>query len=162
MFSDKDKVDVAQWILERNLEWVSSADVKVGVVIAIDTAMLGGLAAVFGAAEVKTNVAVFFAIFAALLEAIAIFSAGMCVVPILKGPDKHLVFFGKIASLKSGVYAEKFKSSSEVDFLDDILAQIHRNAEIALQKHQWVNIAMRWSFLSMPFWVAGVALLAAA
>lgn len=42
MSSDKERLQTAQWVLERNLAWIAAAEVKVGVIVAIDTAMLGG------------------------------------------------------------------------------------------------------------------------
>lgn len=40
-------------MLERNLAWIATADVKVGVIVAIDTGMLGGLCAAFSASNAK-------------------------------------------------------------------------------------------------------------
>lgn len=40
--TDDERLKAAQWVLERNLAWVAAAEVKVGVIVAIDTAMLGG------------------------------------------------------------------------------------------------------------------------
>lgn len=46
-----ESLQTAQWVLERNLGWIAAAETKVGVVVAIDTAMLGGLGAAFSGAE---------------------------------------------------------------------------------------------------------------
>jgi hypothetical protein len=43
--------------------------------------------------------------------------------------------------------------------LDDWAGQIHRNAEIAKKKFNWVTLAMRWSFLGLPAWAAAIAVL---
>jgi hypothetical protein len=44
---DKQRLEFAKWLFERTLGWIATADVKVGVAMALDTAMLGGLAAAF-------------------------------------------------------------------------------------------------------------------
>ncbi len=44
MASDPEKLAHARWVLERNLHWIAAAEVKVGIVIAIDTGLLGALA----------------------------------------------------------------------------------------------------------------------
>jgi hypothetical protein len=49
------RMQFAQWVLERNLEWVSAADVKAGTIFAIDAAMLGALAAFFQAADANAR-----------------------------------------------------------------------------------------------------------
>jgi len=48
---EKERIITAQWVLERNLAWIAAAEVKVGVVVAINTAMLGGLGASYGAVD---------------------------------------------------------------------------------------------------------------
>lgn len=36
---NEERLQIAQWILERNLAWIAAAEVKVGVIVAIDVAM---------------------------------------------------------------------------------------------------------------------------
>ncbi|WP_233099873.1 hypothetical protein, partial [Acidovorax sp. IB03] len=43
MSTENERLQTAQWVLERNLGWIAAAEVKVGVIVAIDTAMLGGV-----------------------------------------------------------------------------------------------------------------------
>ncbi|NBW25505.1 MAG: hypothetical protein EBR89_08800 [Betaproteobacteria bacterium] len=45
----QEKLGTAQWVLERQLEWVSNSEVKAGFITTIDIAMLGGLAVAFTA-----------------------------------------------------------------------------------------------------------------
>lgn len=42
-----ERLKFAQWVLERNLSWIAASDVKTGVVVAVDTAMLAGLVTAF-------------------------------------------------------------------------------------------------------------------
>ncbi len=51
----KDRLAIAQWVLERHLAWIAAAEVKVGVIVALDTALLGGLAAAFGVSEISAR-----------------------------------------------------------------------------------------------------------
>ena len=51
MSTENERLQTAQWVLERNLGWIAAAEVKVGAIVAIDTAMLGGLGAAFSTAE---------------------------------------------------------------------------------------------------------------
>jgi hypothetical protein len=41
MTDDGERIEAAKWLFERTLGWIATADVKVGVALALDTAMLG-------------------------------------------------------------------------------------------------------------------------
>jgi hypothetical protein len=156
-----ERLQTAQWVLERNLGWIAAAEVKVGVIVAIDTAMLGGLGAAFSTAEVtmRTHWAVLFTLAAAVLLAVGLWSAAMAVLPRVTGPLKSLLFFGRIGSCAGVAYVNNFKSASLEDLLDDWTAQIHRNAQIACDKFQWVRRGTLWSFLAILPWFAAIVTL---
>lgn len=159
MSNDKERLATAQWVLERNLGWIAAAEIKVGIIIALDTAMLAGLAAVFGAALVKTTWSLLCASVAACTLIIGLFCAAKSVMPCVTGPNASLLFFGRIAELDVADYTEKFRDATEADLLRDWTEQIYRNAQIACQKHSWVIKAMGWSFFSALPWSVAIALL---
>jgi len=162
MSVDRDRLQVAQWVLERNLAWIAAAEVKVGVIVAIDTAMLGGLGATFSGADggIRTAWAWLFTIIAAIALGAGLMCAAMAVLPRVTGPEKSLLFFGRIGPCADAEYIEKFKAATDAELLNDWTAQIHRNAEIACDKFAWVRKGMWWSFLSvLPWFSAIIALL---
>ncbi|WP_310445993.1 Pycsar system effector family protein [Thiobacillus sp.] len=161
MTNDLERLKVAQWILERNLGWIAAAEIKVGVIVALDTAMLGVLATSFSSllpAE-RTAWANLFMFLAAITIVVAIICAAMSVLPRVNGPKKSLLFFGRIAQLHHPNYVANFRAATESELLEDCLAQIHRNAEIARDKFMWVGRSMKWSFLSLAPWVTALSLL---
>lgn len=161
MNADKERLQVAQWVLERNLGWIAAAEVKVGVIVAIDTAMLGGLGTAFSAVDSssRTSWAWLFAIGAAIALAGGLFCAAMAVLPRVDGPAKSLVFFGRIGPCADAEYIENFKSATDAELLRDWTAQIHRNAQIACDKFAWVRKSMWWSFLSVLSWFPAITTL---
>lgn len=162
MNSDKERLQVAQWVLERNLAWITAAEVKVGVIVAIDTAMLGGLGAAFSASDaaVRTAWAYVWVVGATVALAGGLFCAAMAVLPRVNGPAKSLVFFGRIGKLDEAGYVEQFKKAADGQLLEDWAAQIHRNGQIACEKFAWVRTSMFWSFLSvLPWFLAIIVLL---
>jgi hypothetical protein len=161
MSSDKERLQTAQWVLERNLAWIAAAEVKVGVIVAIDTAMLGGLGATFSAADgvARTPWAWLFAIGAAISLGSALFCAAKAVLPRVSGPAKSLLFFGRVGPCADVDYVESFKKATDTEFLEDWTAQIHRNAQIACDKFSWVRNSMWWSFLSVMPWFAAIVTL---
>jgi Family of unknown function (DUF5706) len=155
------RLTTAQWVLERNLAWIAAADVKVGVIVAINTALLGGLAAAFASSDTAARVAwtYFFTLTAAGSAVIGLFCSAMAVLPRTTGPKDSLLFFGPIAARDAAAYGEKFSKATEEELLADWTNQIHRNAEIARDKYTWVRRSMYWSFLAAAPWILSIALL---
>lgn len=161
MSSDKERLLIAQWVLERNFSWIAAAEVKVGVIVAIDTALLGSLGAAFSSSDaaVRTAWAYVWTIGAGAAAAAGLFCAAMVVLPRLNGPVKSLVFFGRVAALDEPEYVQRFKNASDKQLLEDWTTQIHRNAQIACNKFAWVRASMYWSFISVVPWIAAVTTL---
>ena len=161
MSDEKERLDFAKWVLERNLSWIAAAEVKVGVIVTIDMAMLGGLAAAFGTLKdvERTACVSLGTLIASAPIAIAIFCAGMSLLPRMDGPTHSFIFFGRIAQLDKADYSIKFRQATDGELLDDLTAQIHRNAEIAASKFSWVRKSMWWSFISVLPWISAIAFL---
>jgi hypothetical protein len=161
MNDDKERLLIAQWVFERNLSWLAAAEVKVGVIVAIDTALLGSLGAAFSSAGVvaRTTWAYMWTVSAGVAIAIGIIYAAMAVLPRVNGPDRSLVFFGRIGTLGQTEYCENFKNASYTQLLEDWTTQIHRNAQIACEKFAWVRASMYWSFISVAPWFVAIIML---
>jgi hypothetical protein len=157
--SSKDRLTTAQWVLERTLGWIAAAEIKVGVVVTIDIAMMGGLAAAYSTATSRTQWAYGSTVVSAALAVVAMACAAMSVKPRLDGPNHSLLYFGRVSAMPRADYIEKFRKVTDEDLLNDLTEQIHRNAEIAKIKHVWVTRAINWSFLSSISWAVAVALL---
>jgi len=157
--TENERLQTAQWVLERNLGWISAAEVKVGVIVAIDTAMLGGLGAAFSATDMalRTQWAVLLTLAASMSLGAGLVCASMAVLPRITGPSSSLLFFGRIGLIKDGGdYTDSFKGASVDELLADWTAQIHRNAQIACDKFRWVRRSMFWSFLAILPWFAAI------
>lgn len=161
MTDDAERIQRAQWVLERNLHWISAAEVKTGFVVALDTAMLGALAAVVGTVTLGDQSAwgLLLAVTGAVCLAASLLCSAMSVLPRTDGPPQSLVFFGKVASRDAPDYASDFLHTSPREYLRDLLDQIHRNAEIASEKFGWVRSAIMWSFLSVLPWTGAIVCL---
>lgn len=161
MTTDEDRIKAAQWLFERTLGWIATADVKVGVALALDTAMLGGLAAAFAGSDYHLRTAwVYTFVFVATGGmSVAMFCAGMAAIPRMRGPVKSMIFFGRVMEKDIDTYVDEFSRMTEQEFLADLTRQVHRNSEIACEKHHWVRKSLYWSFLSAGVWVVAIALL---
>lgn len=159
MTSDQERLEAAKWIFERTLGWIATADVKVGVAVAIDTAMVGGLAAAVSASDAQSRTAwTYLAIICATGGLVlAIVCAAMAAIPRMRGPVKSMIFFGRISEKSECDYVADFQKLTDVDLLIDLATQIHRNSQIATDKHIWVRRSLLWSFFSIGPWIAAVA-----
>ena len=161
MTDDKQRIEFAKWLFERTLGWNATADIKVGVAMALDTAMLGGLATAFGTSEPHLRTAwCYLAVLAACSGMIiAMFCAGMAAVPRMLGPVESMIYFARIKEKSEADYVNQFARLSEQKLLADLRTQIHRNAEIATDKHWWVRKSLIWSFCAAIPWIFAIALL---
>jgi hypothetical protein len=57
-------------------------------------------------------------------------------------------------------FQDKFRDSVDESLLEDWTAQIHRNAQIALDKHSWARVGANWSFFGSLFWLAAIVIYA--
>ncbi len=155
-----DRLNHARWTLERQLTWIAAADAKVGVVIALHVAMVGGLGAAYTAANadrsawvnVMTAGYAFFVVWSVICAVMALW-------PRTDGPKSSMVYFGCVAKSRCDQYVEDFGKKDEAYFLADLAEQTHRNAQIAQAKIAHVGQAMKVAFASAPFWLVAVALL---
>ena len=153
------EIDLADRILSRNLGWVAAADSKVPPTLAIDTAMLGVLAALIPSAASWRAVPAILAAVSAFLLCGSVICLITATFPRLSGPKASLIFFGGIASFDRQQYVAQLLSSQSADIVTDMAQQCHRNAEIARDKYASVKWAMILLFGSLPFWIGAIALL---
>ena len=154
-----ERLNHARWTLERQLTWIAAADTKVGVVVTLHVAMLGGLGAAYTAATAKSAWVNGMAGMYALLALVSLICAAMALWPRTDGPKSSMVYFGCIAKGCCEDYVEEFKKKDDDFFLQDLAEQVHRNAEIAKKKISHVGTAMKVAFAGAFFWVVAVALL---
>lgn len=161
MTDDKQRIETAKWLFERTLGWIATADVKVGVAMALDTAMVGGLAAAFSASEpsMRTAWCYLSVLMATGGMVVAMFCAALAAIPRMLGPVNSMIYFARIAEHAEADFVAQFAKVSEKELLSDLATQIHRNAQIAKAKHTWVRKSLIWSFLAAIPWIFSVALL---
>lgn len=159
MASMSPEIDLIDRILERNLAWIAAADSKVTPILAVDTAMLGVLAALVPAAASWRALPAVLAAVSALFLFGSVTSLVVATFPRLAGPKASLVFFGGIAGFEREQYVAQLLSAQNVDVAKDMAQQCHRNAEIAATKYWCVKWAMILLFAALPFWLAGISLL---
>jgi hypothetical protein len=158
--TDAERLTECKWILERQLQWIAAAEVKVGVVASIELAMIAGLGAIYMEAQPRSFWVVVSSLVFGICAVATLYCAGMALWPRVKGPSNSLVFFAPVAALSAVDFAEKLATTQHRDLLLDFSAQAHRNAEIARDKHWWVGYATVIALLGALPWLVAVGLLA--
>lgn len=159
MTDHKDKLDLLDRILTKNLAWINSVDTKGTLLFAINSAMLAAIAAIVPASNAWTIGAAIFSAIAALALAASVGFIVIAAFPRLDGPRNSLIYFGGIASHDEQQYLTKILAGVTEDILADFARQCHRNAEIAKGKYDLVRKAMVCTFLSLPFWLVAIWLI---
>lgn len=152
-----ERIKYAQWLLERNLAWIAQAEVKVAVVISLDAGMLSAAAAAYTTSSNKTAWAILASVVFGILVISALGCAAMVVKPQVGGPLTSFIFFGRITEKTAADYSAALIAAADSELLTDLSAQVHRNAEIAAVKHQWVRLAILWSFLAATAWIVAIS-----
>ena len=153
------RLDLLDKVLARNVAWIRSADTKATLLLAVNTAMLGVLAALVPA----TNTWTAYSTLSAAIATIALLTSGGFLVaasfPRLGGPRGSLVYFEGIASHDINEYVTKMVSAESADILADFAKQCHRNAEIAKAKFKHIRSATICVLLSVAPWLVAISLL---
>ena len=146
-------------LLSKQLSFIFAADNKVAPIFAINTAMLGVLAALI---PPIANWTIFGAI-TTTLSAIPLIASmiflTLVTFPRLSGPKGSYIYFGGITTKSEDSYVNGMMNIEDDVFLKDILTQTYRNAEIAQSKFNHITKAMALTFISLPIWLLAVWLL---
>lgn len=143
--------------LDRVLGFFSRVDSKVTALFAVDTAMLGTLAAnakaesfsvwYFGLANVVAIVAL----------AASLYLLYQAYFPQLKGGANSLVYFREIACMTEYNYIAEMEKCDDERYAKDLLAQVRRNSEILTIKFQSLKHVLWATAIALPPWLAALS-----
>lgn len=155
----EDKIHYLEKELERLLNWIQGIESKINLVITLSTAMLGVLAIL--ASEINEwncEIVLFTSTSTGTLLLGLIFIA-LASFPRTKGPTGSLIYFGEIQDLELDVYDKKVRELDEEKYVNDLIKQCHRNAQIATIKYSWVKKSILCLFISAVPWLISIYLL---
>ena len=147
---------IANDLLSKQLSWVIAADNKVPPIFAINTAMLGVIAALSKGIENWSISHAIVSVLAALPLVGSIISLALATFPRLHGPKGSNIYFGGIITKNLEAYVSEMKKTKDDDLLEDMYRQVYRNAEIAQAKFTFIKWAMIQTFSSIPFWLISI------
>lgn len=152
MNEEETAISRAEAQLDRLLGWVRAAESRLALVLPLSTAMLGALAVLVPPVTKWTVVGGIAAAFAAVLLLLSVIFSACASFPRTTGPKGSILYFGGVAARDLLQYQKAVKSATTEAYLDDLLAQCHRNAQIAERKYAWVQRSMACLFLAALPW----------
>ncbi len=145
--------------LSRLLAWIQAAETRIGLVLPLSTAMLGVLAVLAPTFSKWTIFPAIMSAFSVLLLVLSVAFSALASFPRTSGPKGSLIYFGGIASMELEQYQEVSKKLDLDEYIDDLIKQCHRNAQIAERKYGWIRRALGCLFISAVPWALSVYLL---
>lgn len=144
-------------VLARQLSWIQAADTRAGFILPLATSLLGVIAALTPKDMCSWEFTpIVFAVAASVFLIISLICVACASFPRTTGPEGSLIFFGGIASLKLDEYQSKINDLTVGDYRCDLIAQCHRNAQIADRKYIWVKRSLLCIFIALLPWVLAI------
>ncbi|MEX1014917.1 MAG: Pycsar system effector family protein [Candidatus Paceibacterota bacterium] len=154
------KIQFLEESLSRNLEWIKSSEARLPVVLSLDTAMLAVFAALVPESifceSIFLNV-IFWS--TTLLLLLSILFSSFSAFPRTKGPKMSLIYFFGILERSFDEYKKDIHNLNEEEYIEDLMSQCYRNAEIAKQKYLWIKNSMICLYLAAIPWLITISFL---
>jgi Pycsar effector protein len=145
-------INAASEQLDRTLAFFPRVDGKASGLFAINSAMLGVLAARFE----PTDLAEWYTSLSAALTTVALVYSFtqlyLCAYPQLKGGGGSYVYFQSIASRTESNFVDDFTKLEEKEWMRDLTAQIWRNSEILSAKYAALRHAFTGTLIALIPW----------
>jgi len=152
------KIERAENNLQRNLDWVGRHDTRIAFATGISLAMLGILTN--ASASIVTWTWNIYAVFGltAFLLFISLTLVYFSQYPKTESRNASLIFFDTVSALKCDDFKKKFKEMSDEDYLEDLLSQVHINAEILSKKFNYLKVSLRLLAVATFPWLFAIYL----
>jgi pycsar effector protein len=139
------------------LSFFPRVDAKTSVVLAVDTGMLGYLAAhlpALGSIRSWEFLAPACAIAALALSIWHLYRGAF---PQLKGGNQSLVYFTEIARRTEAKFIDEFMAQQEQAYIKDVLGQVWRNSEILKEKFDHLKSSFTFLAVAILPWTIALA-----
>jgi len=142
------------------LSFFPRVESKLSVVLAVDTSMLGFLAAKAPRWQEFSRCMAVTAILTLVLLGASIVTLYRGAFPELSGGHGSLIYFREIANRTEHRFVEEFKAQSDEQYSNDLLGQAWRNSEILRAKFDCLKHAFTLMALAILPWLITVVLFA--
>jgi len=150
------KISQAETNLQRKLDWVGRHDSRTVFVTGIIIAMLGLLAS--ASSKIVTWTFWYYVLFGltALILFTSLFFIYRSQYPKTFSQNTSLNYFGTIADMKFDEFKRRTKQSTDEEYLDDLLCQIHINSQILKLKFRFLKISLALLGIAVIPWLISI------
>jgi len=145
--------------LNKQLDWISAADNKVGAYFSICTAMLGFHFYLFTTVKCLSIIQWVVFILATIFLLLSILFLLFVSYPRLNSPKPSMIYFGEIIKNTEAEYSIKMSSLQNQEIINDYKTQIYRNAEIANLKYKYLKLSSLCIYISLLPWLISIIIL---
>lgn len=143
--------------LERQLNWIAATESRIALIVPLATALFGSVAIKYTCIQ-TSDFWIQFASWSTLaLLATVMVTAAVAIFPRTKGPAHSLIFFGGISQQSAQEFHDAVTESTEDQYRNDLIEQVHINANIASIKFRWIRRSMALLLASFVPWALSVA-----
>jgi hypothetical protein len=157
--NEEQRIAFLEASLARLLQWIGAAEARITVILGIDTAMLGTLAAFAPSPKLWTTAAVVCGAIAVFSLVLSLIFVALASFPRTTGPKQSIIYFDGITSRDSDQYLALVRSVTTGEYIEDLVRQCHRNAQIASAKFEWVRRGFLGLFIAIMPWALAIFLL---
>lgn len=152
----KEKIEKSEANLQRKLDWVERHDSRIVFTTGIIIGMLGVLASAGAKIESCSTIIIWsFGLSTAFLF-ISLFFIYKSQYPKIQSQNTSLIYFGTISEMRCDEFKRKFLTYTDDDYLDDLLCQIHINAQILKSKFSNLKISLILLGIAIIPWLASI------
>lgn len=130
----ENKIQRAESNLQRKLDWISRHDNRIAFVTGIIIAMLGVLTSASSNVDTWAYLSYISFGLCATLLCLSLFFIYKSQYPRTKSQNTSLIYFDTVAEMKYDEFKRKSLATTDQEYLDDLLCQIHINAQILKSK----------------------------
>ena len=150
---ESEQIDFLEKNINHQIGMIRAADSRSAFAFALNTSMLGVLAAVFPKDPNEWQLYPLIMVgITTLLILLSLFSLTLAAFPRVKGPKGSLIYFKGISERSREEFKNELSNLSTENYLSDLTDQAHRNAEIASRKFYWVQRVFLFLYLAVPPW----------
>jgi hypothetical protein len=143
--------------LERQTEWIRNSDVKIAMLLPINTALIAVLASQLD--EARQAVHWVLVIATSVPTLVSFGSAVLAAMPQFRHIGDSLIYFGDVAHHSREVFHDRVLNLTPEAHFEDLAEQVHFAAFLAQRKYRHVRNAYVALLIALPFWTAALYLL---
>ena len=157
--NNSQKIELLESNLKRLHSLINSADNKIGLVLGIDTAMLGFLVASASKKYVFGSIVLLFISISCILILVSLFMVSLASFPRTSGSKNSIIFFKSVSTYDLDQYQDRIVNLTNEIYFEDLIHQCYYNAKITSQKFKWVRYSMFSLYFSIIPWLICLFLL---